>query len=103
MKITPVRLLKNPSTIMLIHDKEISINGKIFRIARLRHEWFEFLDEPALFAEKMKETKSPADVVPFLQEAHVSRPKFPFHCETVSASVLTTKNFDDWWENLHFK
>lgn len=88
---------------MLIHDKEISINGKIFRIARLRHEWFEFLDEPALLAEKLRETGPVADLFTFLQEAHVSRPKFPFHCETVSASVLTIKDFDDWWENLHFK
>ena len=44
-----------------------------------------------------------ADVLTFLQETHVERPKFPFQSEPASASVLTFKSFDDWWKNLNFK
>lgn len=88
---------------MFIDDTEISINGTFFRMAKLRHEWFEFPDEPAALAGKLKQHKPVPDLFTFLQEAHVPRPEFPFYRETVSASLLTIKSFDDWWENLHFK
>ena len=88
---------------MVIDDKEISINGRFFRMAKLRHEWCEFLDEPAALAEKLKQHRPAPDLFTFLQEAHVPRPAFPFYRETVGASLLTIKSFDDWWENLHFK
>jgi hypothetical protein len=88
---------------MLIDNTEISTTGKFFRIARLYHEWFEFLDEPAVLVEKMKERKPLSDLFTFVQEAHLPRPEFPYHRETATASVLTIKSFDDWWDNLHFK
>jgi hypothetical protein len=88
---------------MQIDNTEISLNGKFFRIAKLYHEWFEFLDEPAALVEKMKKNKPIPDLFTFVQETHVPRPEFPFHRETAFASVLTIKSFDDWWDNLHFK
>jgi hypothetical protein len=87
----------------IIDNTEISVNGKLFRLARLRHEWFDFLDQPAALAEKIKKNKPGADLLTFLQEAHVPRPDFSYHREIASASVLTLKSFDDWWDNLHFK
>jgi hypothetical protein len=88
---------------MLIADKEISISGKFFRVARLRHEWCEFLEKPSSLVEKMKDQRPAVDLFTFLQEAHLPQPEFPFHRETVSASLLTLKCFDDWWKELHFK
>ena len=88
---------------MFIDNTEISVTGTFFRIAKLRHEWFEFLNEPASLAKKMKKNKPVPDLLTFLQEAHRPRPEFPFYHETASASVLTIKSFDDWWDDLHFK
>ncbi|HEU5397345.1 MAG TPA: hypothetical protein VFV81_09270 [Verrucomicrobiae bacterium] len=88
---------------MLIANKEISVSGRFFRVAKLRHEWFEFVDDPASLIDALRAGGSPADLFTFLQEAHVPRPNLPFHRETASASVLTIKSFDDWWDNLHFK
>ena len=87
---------------MLIANTEISTNGNFFRVARLRHEWMEFPDDPSALIEKMKQ-KPAADLFTFLQEAHYSRPEFPFYRENSSASLLTIKSLDDWWNNLHFK
>lgn len=86
-----------------VDKMEISVGGRFLRIAKLRHEWFEFLDEPAAFVARMRTERVPADLFTFLQEAHVARSEFPFHREMASASVLTIKNFDDWWSALHFK
>src|SRR5208282_6040486 len=59
-------------------------------------------DDPVAF---VKDAKSAGglDILSFLQEAHVDRPKLPYQNEPASASVLTFKSFDDWWKNLNFK
>lgn len=87
---------------MLIGKTEISVSGRFPKIAKLRHEWFEYLDEPGKFVEEIRHARV-ADVFTFLQEAHVPRPMLPFSKEVASASVLTFKSFDEWWNNLHFK
>jgi hypothetical protein len=88
---------------MNIGEIEYTVAGKLFRIARLRHEWFEFLEEPAAAIENLKKARLPADLFTFVQELHLQRPEFPFHRETTAVSLLKIRSFDDWWENLHFK
>jgi hypothetical protein len=87
---------------MLIGKTEISVSGRVLNIAKLRHEWFEYLENPEAFIAEIKRARA-ADILTFLQEAHVERPKFPFPSEPASASVLTFKSFDEWWKNLNFK
>ena len=88
---------------MIVDNKEISIKGKFFRIAKLYHEWYEFVDEPEVLIEKMKKSRPLPDVFTFVQEGHLPHSEFPFHREKVTSSILTIKSFDDWWDNLHFK
>jgi hypothetical protein len=87
---------------MLIGKTELSVSGRILKIAKLRHEWFEFLDDPVAFVAAAKRARV-ADILTFLQEAHDERPAFPFHKEVARASVLTFNTFDEWWNGLHFK
>lgn len=87
---------------MFIGKTELKVSGRVLKIARLRHEWFEFLADPVAFVNEAKAAGG-ADILTFLQEAHVDRPKLPFPSEPASASVLSFKSFDDWWKNLHFK
>jgi hypothetical protein len=88
---------------MIVDNKEISVRGKFFRIAKLYHEWYEFVDEPEALIEKMKKSRPLPDVFTFVQEGHLPHPEFPFYREMVASSILTIKSFDDWWDNLHFK
>jgi hypothetical protein len=88
---------------MFIADTEISVSGKISRVAKLRHEWFDFLEEPIAFVQMLRDRRLAADLFTFLQEAHVPRPDFPYHCEKIGASVLAVNSFGEWWDNLHFK
>jgi hypothetical protein len=87
---------------MLIGKIEISVTGRALKVAHLRHEWFEYLQDPVAFIGEIK-AAGVADILTFLQEAHVERPKFPYLSEPAGASVLTFKSFDDWWKNLNFK
>ena len=87
---------------MFIGKTEISVSGRILKVAKLRHEWFEYLDDPDAFIAQIKKARA-ADILTFLQEAHVERPKFPFRHKSEGASVLAFKSFDDWWKNLNYK
>jgi hypothetical protein len=69
----------------------------------LRHEWFEYLDDPQAVVEALQQGRPVADVFTFLQEAHYARPALRYHQETASASVLTFGTYKDWWTDLHFK
>jgi hypothetical protein len=87
---------------MFIGKTELSVSGRVLKIAKLRHEWFEYLDDPVAFIQEAKQARV-ADILTFLQEAPVERPMFPFQSEPASASVLVFKSFEDWWKNLNFK
>ena len=87
---------------MLINKTEISVSGRVVRIVRVRHEWFEFLDNPPAFIEELRRADV-ADIVTFLQEAHVERTTWPYLQQTTHASVLSFRNFDDWWRGLKDK
>jgi hypothetical protein len=82
---------------------ELTVSGNVFRIAKLRHEWFEYLDDPTAVVEELRRGKPVADLFTFLQEAHYARPVLSYHQEVASASVLTFRTYKDWWTNLHFK
>lgn len=80
----------------------MTVSGRGLKIAKLRHEWFEYLDDPEAFIGEINRARV-ADILTFLQETHVERPKLAFRSEPVAASVLRFKSFDDWWKNLNFK
>jgi hypothetical protein len=87
---------------MLIGKTEMSVSGRFLKVARLRHEWFEYLDDPVAFVAEARRAGG-ADILTFLQEAHLKRPALAFPSEPAGASVLTFKSFDDWWKNLNPK
>lgn len=85
-----------------IEGKVISVTGKFFRMARLRHEWCDFLENPA---EAIREIRAhpPADVFTFVRDVCDAPMDFPFHQETVSIAVLPITSFKDWWNKIGFK
>jgi hypothetical protein len=87
---------------MLIGKTEISVSGRFLKIAKLRHEWFEYLDDPVAFIQEAKQSPG-ADILTFLQEAHYERPTLPFRSEPASISMLTFKSFDVWWKEMNGK
>jgi hypothetical protein len=87
---------------MFIRNTEIKVSGRIIKIARLRHQWFEYLADPVSFVEEIRRARI-ADIFHFVQEAHVKRPDLPFYKERYPLSLLTFESFDKWWKGLHFK
>src|SRR5215468_7640598 len=82
---------------------ELSVSGRVLKIARLRHEWFEYLEDPSGTVDALFQTAPVADVVTFLQEAHYTRPSLSYYKEAATASVLKFTSYKNWWTDLHFK
>ena len=87
---------------MFVGKIELTATGRALKIVRLRHEWFEYLSDPAAFLAEAKKARV-GDLLNFLQEAHVERPGLPYLHEPAHASVLTFQSYDDWWKKLDFK
>jgi len=88
---------------LMVGNKEIVISGKIPRIARLRHEWFEFVDDPTDLIDAFKRERPGADVFTFVRDIYSKRPALPFKEEVDSVAVLTPGGFEKWWKELDFK
>jgi hypothetical protein len=87
---------------MFVGKIEIAVTGQALKIARLRHEYFEYLSDPSAFVEEIRRTKV-ADVLNFLVEAHLPRPAYSYQKQAAPISLLTFKDYDAWWNGLHFK
>src|SRR4051812_38650154 len=88
---------------LMVGNKEILISGKLPRIARLRHEWFEFIEDPAELIDVFKNERPGADVFTFVRDIYDKRPGLPFKEEIDSVAVLTPGGFEKWWKELDFK
>jgi hypothetical protein len=86
-----------------VDNREISTSGKILKTAKLRHEWFDSLENPLGTIEKLRNMSSGADLFTFVPETCDTEACYPFYHEPVAISVLTIKNYDTWWDDIHYK
>jgi hypothetical protein len=82
---------------------QMAVAGKFFKIARLSHEWFQYLDYPLVMVKTLGNAPPIADVFTFLAEVHNGPVDYPFHKEMTSISILKVPLYEVWWKNLDFK
>jgi hypothetical protein len=80
-----------------IEGKDIVVTGIWPRTARLRDEWYAFLDTPEDSIRQLRASGIRADLFTFLQPVSDRVPRHPFHLEWSSAAVLPLRSYDDWW------
>lgn len=81
------------------NEHPISISGRICRIARLRDEYYDSLQEPAAFLETLGSDKEfKADLFTFIQGVSDRAPRHPYHLEWDSAAVLSLSTYENWWK-----
>ena len=91
-------MIQNQSNPMLIDGKEIAVSGRFLRTARLQGEYYDCIDAPEGFLQKLKALPARADLFTFLQEIGEKTPKHPFHHEPESLAVLPISTYDHWWK-----
>src|SRR4030067_3488539 len=65
-------------TSIKINMNIVIVTGKLVRTAKIRDEWYEDIEAPALLIEKIRKTKLNADILTFSQRLPEVRPKYNY-------------------------
>jgi hypothetical protein len=80
-------------------DEQIRVTGRILRIARLSAEWYDFVDDPEIFLDRLKHSGLRADMFTFVQRIPNLKPKYRgYHVERESIAVLPVETYEKWWK-----
>lgn len=82
---------------MRVDGKEIAVTGRLPRIAGLKAEYYEWVDDPQVFVHDLKTAGVGADVFTFVQRLHERAPRYDFRLEWDRIAVLPISTFDNWW------
>jgi len=82
---------------MNVHGIEITITGKLIRVARLAAEKYEFLDEPAAAIELLRRCGTRIDLFTFIQNAAQPSPRFDYPFEIDNLAAVPISTFEHWW------
>jgi len=89
---------------MNICGREIKIQGRLIRIARLDAEKYHFLDNPEEMIEGMRRCGVRIDLFTFLQRLPDTSPKYAYPMEWDNLAVLPVSTFENWWtQQIGFK
>ncbi len=84
---------------MNICDKEIKVQGRLIRIARLDGDKYEFLDNPEMVLEGLRKCGTRIDLFTFMQLMPETSPKYSYPMEWDNLAVLPVSTFDHWWNH----
>ena len=84
---------------MIVDGKEIRIAGKLIKIAELKEDWDEDIDDPQAFIEKIKGSGVKADVFTFTQRLPDSKPKYNYFMEWDSIAAIPITTYENWLKN----
>jgi hypothetical protein len=77
--------------------KDVEIQGRIVRIARLDGEQFVSLDDPAAAINSLRKAGTRIDLFTFLHRLAETFPKYNYLVESDNLAVLPVSTFDHWW------
>jgi hypothetical protein len=77
--------------------KEIRVQGRLLRIARLEGDKYQFLNEPQTVVEALRKFGRRIDLFTFMQRLQETSPKFAYPMEWDNLAGLPVSTFDNWW------
>jgi hypothetical protein len=84
---------------MKVCGKDVRIQGRLVRIARLEGEKYTFPDNPEEFLLQLRNCGATVDVFTFLQRLPQTHSCYPYRHEMDNLAVLPITTFDNWWNN----
>src|SRR6266567_4272352 len=82
---------------MNVCRKEIRIQGRLIRIARLDGDKYQFLDDPEPVVDGLRKCGTRIDLFTFMQKLPATSPKYDYPMEWDNLAVLPVSTFDHWW------
>ena len=79
--------------------KEIRIEGRVIKIARLDADKYQFVDDAEPMLEALRRSGERIDLFTFLQQLPETKPKYAYPMDWDNLAVLQVSSFDHWWKN----
>ena len=90
--------------IILINGRQIRIEGRYLRIARLEADGFHFLSDPGALLEILRSCGTNVDLFTFMQKVTEPEPRFQYPLEWDNVAALPISTFENWWDKqINFK
>jgi hypothetical protein len=83
---------------MIVDNTEIAVSGRFRRVARLRAEFYDYLDDPIAFLAALRTSGLRADLFTFLQEPSQRKPMYDFQMEAEEIAALPITSYEHWWK-----
>lgn len=80
-----------------ICSKDIRVEGRLIRIARLDGEKYEFVDDPEPTLDSLRKCGVRVDLFTFIQKLPQTSPKYSYPMEWDNLAALRVSTFDAWW------
>lgn len=79
-----------------IDNVKIIVKGKYIKIAEVRDEWDNDINDPERYAKILKNSGLHADIFTFIQRLPDSRPKFDYEMEWDNVAAVPIVSYDHW-------
>jgi hypothetical protein len=84
--------------------KEIRVQGRLVRTARLEADGYQFLDDPQAVLDGLRRCGARIDLFTFMQRLPETSPKYDYAMEWDNFAALSVSTFDHWWnDQIGFK
>jgi hypothetical protein len=84
---------------MEINNIEITLRGRVIRMARMPNQWYEDVGDPESLIKGIRKAKVEADIFTFFQRIPETKPKYNYYMEWEPVAALPIISFDHWWKN----
>jgi hypothetical protein len=89
---------------MKVQGKEIKVEGRLIRTARLDADKYQFLEDPEPTLEGLRNCGVRIDLFTFIQRLPDTAPKYPYPMEWDNFAAVPISTFDNWWnKQIGFK
>src|SRR5438876_475427 len=82
---------------MRVCGRDINVEGRLIRIARLDGDKYIFSDEPEAVLDALRKCGTRIDLFTFMQKLPETSPKYRYPMEWDNFAALPISTFDHWW------
>jgi hypothetical protein len=92
------------AALIKVNDRQVRIDGRALRIARLDAEKYHFLSDPTSIVSGLQDLPERVDIFTFIQRIKDPGIKYPFPFEIDNFAAVPISTYDHWWsEQIGFK
>ncbi len=82
-----------------IDGTEFYSKFSIIRLCWQVNAWYEHVEDPNSFIEKVKRIPKRQHIFTFFQRVPDTTPRYHYYCEPYRVAVIALKNYEHWWKN----